>query len=58
MIKNEGKSGHFKLYLTLAIRFREIWAHKWFQEDGLPLDNISFEIRNGEMPARPCGAEC
>jgi ABC-type polysaccharide/polyol phosphate transport system ATPase subunit len=48
MIKVEGISKQFKLYQSPADRLKEILYRKKYHKDFCALDNISFEVRNGE----------
>ena len=48
MIKVEGISKQFKLYRSPADRLREIVFRKSYHKDFAALDNISFEVKNGE----------
>lgn len=48
MIKVEGISKQFNLYRSPADRFREIVFRLSYHKDFMALDNISFEVRNGE----------
>jgi lipopolysaccharide transport system ATP-binding protein len=48
MIKVEGISKQFKLYRSPADRLREIAFRKKYHKDFVALDNISFEVKNGE----------
>lgn len=48
MIKIEGISKKFRLYHSPADRLREILFHKSYHKDFTALENISFEVRNGE----------
>jgi lipopolysaccharide transport system ATP-binding protein len=48
MIKVEGISKQFKLYRSPADRLKEIVYRKKYHKDFLALDNISFEVKNGE----------
>ena len=48
MIKVEGISKKFKLYRSPADRLREILFRKPYHKDFVALDNISFEIGEGE----------
>jgi len=48
MIKVEGISKKFKLYRSPADRLREILFRKQYHKDFVALDNISFEIGNGQ----------
>jgi lipopolysaccharide transport system ATP-binding protein len=48
MIKIEGISKKFKLYRSPADRLKEIIFRKQHHKDFVALDNISFEVRNGE----------
>ena len=48
MIKVEGISKQFKLYRSPADRIKEIAFRKKYHKDFVALDNISFEVRNGE----------
>jgi ABC-type polysaccharide/polyol phosphate transport system ATPase subunit len=48
MIKVEGISKQFKLYRSPADRLKEIVYRKKYHKDFVALDNISFEVKNGE----------
>ncbi|MFA6363358.1 ABC transporter ATP-binding protein [Methanoregula sp.] len=48
MIKVEGISKQFKLYRSPADRLKEIVYRKKYHKKFVALDNISFEVRNGE----------
>lgn len=48
MIKVEGISKKFKLYHSPADRLKEIIFRKKYHQDFVALDNISFEVHNGE----------
>jgi len=48
MIKVDGISKQFKLYRSPADRLKEIVFRKSYHKDFLALDNISFEVKNGE----------
>jgi len=48
MIKVDGISKQFKLYRSPADRLREILFRKQYHKDFVALDNISFEIGNGQ----------
>jgi len=48
MIKVDGISKKFKLYRSPADRLREILFRKQYHKDFVALDNISFEIGNGQ----------
>jgi ABC-type polysaccharide/polyol phosphate transport system ATPase subunit len=48
MIKIEGVSKKFKFYHSPADRLKEIFFRKQYHRDFLALDNISFEVCNGE----------
>ena len=48
MIKVDGISKQFKLYRSPADRLKEIVYRKKYHKDFVALDNISFEVRNGE----------
>ncbi|HSA37442.1 MAG TPA: ABC transporter ATP-binding protein [Methanoregula sp.] len=48
MIKIEGISKKFRLYRSPADRLREILFHTSYHKDFTALENISFEVRNGE----------
>ena len=48
MIKVEGISKQFRLYRLPADRLREIVYRKKYHKDFVALDNISFELHNGE----------
>jgi ABC-type polysaccharide/polyol phosphate transport system ATPase subunit len=48
MIKVEGISKQFKLYRSPADRLKEILLRKLYHKDFLALDDISFEIGEGE----------
>jgi ABC-type polysaccharide/polyol phosphate transport system ATPase subunit len=48
MIKIEGISKKFKLYHSPADRLKEIIFRQPFHKDFLALDNVSFEVCNGE----------
>jgi ABC-type polysaccharide/polyol phosphate transport system ATPase subunit len=48
MIQVDGISKQFKLYSSPADRLREIVFRRSCHKDFLALDNISFEVRNGE----------
>ena len=48
MIKVDGISKIFKLYHSPADRLREILFRKQYHKDFVALDNISFEIGNGQ----------
>jgi ABC-type polysaccharide/polyol phosphate transport system ATPase subunit len=48
MINVEGISKQFKLYRSPADRLREIVYRKKYHKDFVALDNISFEVKNGE----------
>jgi lipopolysaccharide transport system ATP-binding protein len=48
MIKVEGISKQFKLYRSPADRLREIVFRKKYHKDFVALENISFEVQNGE----------
>jgi lipopolysaccharide transport system ATP-binding protein len=48
MIKVEGISKQFKLYRSPADRLREIVFRRSYHKDFAALDNISFEVKNGE----------
>ncbi len=48
MIKVEGISKQFKLYRSPADRLKEIVYRRKYHKDFVALDNISFEVKNGE----------
>ncbi len=48
MIRVEGISKQFKLYHSPADRLREIVYRRKYHKDFVALDNISFEVKNGE----------
>jgi lipopolysaccharide transport system ATP-binding protein len=48
MIKIEGISKQFKLYHSPADRLKEIVYRKKYHKDFVALNNISFEVKNGE----------
>ncbi|MGA2933650.1 MAG: ABC transporter ATP-binding protein [Methanomicrobiales archaeon] len=48
MMKVQGISKRFKLYHSPADRLREILLQKRYHKDFLALDNVSFEVRDGE----------
>ena len=48
MIKVDGISKQFRLYRSPADRLKEIVYRKKYHKDFVALDNISFEVRNGE----------
>jgi lipopolysaccharide transport system ATP-binding protein len=48
MIKVDGISKQFKLYRSPADRLKEVVYRKKYHKDFVALDNISFEVKNGE----------
>ena len=48
MIKDEGVSKKFKLYRSFPDWLKEIPSRKKYHRDFLALENIFFEVRNGE----------
>jgi ATPase subunit of ABC transporter with duplicated ATPase domains len=46
--KSKGSRKQFKLYRSPTDRLKEILFRKKYHKDFVALDNISFEVRNGE----------